>query len=142
MLCSALSAYMFYANAKRDEVKKENPEVTFGEVGGAGAGWEGGARWRVCGGGARSLVAAQAWGMQYRESHLHLASCMWPRLMGVLVRCPCSTWAGRKAHRGSSTAERPLHPFGYPLADGRHLFLLRSAAGCRWARSWGRSGRS
>lgn len=70
VLCSALSAYMFYANAKRDEVKKENPEVTFGEVGGAGAGWEGGARWRVCvGGGARSLVAAQAWRMQYRESH-------------------------------------------------------------------------
>lgn len=27
------SAYMFYSQAVRDDVKKENPEATFGEVG-------------------------------------------------------------------------------------------------------------
>ncbi|BDA45001.1 probable non-histone chromosomal protein 6 [Coccomyxa sp. Obi] len=29
----ALSAFMFFSSAKRDEVKKENPEISFGEVG-------------------------------------------------------------------------------------------------------------
>jgi hypothetical protein len=29
----ALSAYMFFAQANRDKVKKENPDATFGELG-------------------------------------------------------------------------------------------------------------
>ncbi|KAJ1960609.1 Non-histone chromosomal protein 6 [Dipsacomyces acuminosporus] len=38
----ALSAYMFYSQANRERVKKDNPDVTFGQIGKIlGAEWKG-----------------------------------------------------------------------------------------------------